>query len=136
MAARALSHLGLAGALLGVEHLALEVAQVDHVRVDDAQRAHARGGEVERGGRAQPARAQQQHLGLEQLRLTLLADLGEDEVAAVALLLGGGEHQRLLHRVGASLQRLKPPGHARPRACSPCRCSVRAASAERVPPAQ
>src|ERR1700722_15778671 len=54
--------LGNTDAVGGVDHLALQVGQVDDVIVDDAQRANAGGGEVERGGRAEAARSQQQHL--------------------------------------------------------------------------
>ena len=72
-----------------VDDLALEVGDVDHVVVDDAERPDAGGGEVERGRRAEAAGAEQQHLGVEQLLLALDADLGEQEVARVALALLG-----------------------------------------------
>ena len=72
-----------------VDDLALEVGQVDDVEVDDADRPHARRREVERGRRAEPARADQQHLGGQQLRLARGADLGDQQVAAVALALLG-----------------------------------------------
>ena len=74
--------LRLADAVGRVDDLALEVGDVDDVVVDDADRADARGGEVERGRRAEAAGAEQQHLGVEQLLLALGADLGEQEVAA------------------------------------------------------
>ena len=72
-----------------VDDLALEVRQVDDVVVDDADRADARGGEVQRGRRAEPAGAEQQDLRVEQLLLALGADLGHEHVAAVALALLG-----------------------------------------------
>ncbi len=50
-----------------VDDLALEVRRVDDVVVDDAEAADARGGEVERRGRAEAAGADQQHLRVEQL---------------------------------------------------------------------
>ena len=53
-------------------------------------RADAGGGQVERGRRAEPAGAEQQHLGVEQLQLALLADLGQQQVALVAVALLGG----------------------------------------------
>ena len=73
-----------------VDHLALQVGGVDHVVVDQADRADARGGEVERGRRAEPAGAEQQHLRVQQLDLAVDADLGEQGVARVALALLGG----------------------------------------------
>ena len=72
-----------------VDDLALEVRDVDHVVVDDAERADARRREVERGRRAEPAGAEQQHLRVEQLALAVLADLRQEEVARVALALVG-----------------------------------------------
>ena len=72
-----------------MQDLALQVAQVDDVVVDDADRADAGRREVEGRRRAEPAGADQQHLGVEQLRLPLLADLGQQEVAAVAVELLG-----------------------------------------------
>ena len=59
--------LGLADRRLGVQDLALQVAAVHHVGVHDADRAHAGRGQVEAGGGAEAARADQQHLRLEQL---------------------------------------------------------------------
>ena len=76
-----------------MEDLALQVRRVDDVHVDDAERADAGGGEVERGRRAEPAGAEQEHLRVEQLLLALLADLGEQQVAAVAVALLGRERR-------------------------------------------
>ena len=86
-----------------VDHLALQVGEVDIVVVDDAERADAGGREVERGRRAEPARAEQQHLRVEQLRLPRRADLGQQQVAAVALLLLDRELARELDLVAAVL---------------------------------
>jgi hypothetical protein len=75
----------------GVDHLALEVREVDDVVVDDAERADAGRGEVQRGRRAEAAGAEQQHARVEQLLLAALADLGDQDVARVALALLGAK---------------------------------------------
>src|SRR5205823_14249314 len=67
-----------------VDDLALEVRLVDDVRVDDPEPADARGREVERRRRPEPAGADQQDLRFEQLELPLLADLRDEQVPAVA----------------------------------------------------
>ncbi len=64
--------------------LALQVRLVDDVGVDDPERAHSGGCEVERRRRAEPARADEEHACVEQPLLPVLADLGDEEVAAVA----------------------------------------------------
>ena len=78
--------------ILGVEDLALQVAPVDGVEVDKPDRPDAGGRKVERSRTAEPTRSDEQHLGVEQLSLTLDPDLGNQQVAAVALLLLGREH--------------------------------------------
>ena len=103
--------LGHPDPLGGVDHLALEVGQVDLVVVDDAERPDARGGQVQRGRRAQPAGAQQQHLGVEQLLLALGPDLGQQQVAPVALALLGGQGARLLDLISAVLPQREAAGH-------------------------
>ena len=80
--------LAVADAVEVVEDLALQVRGVDLVHVDDADRADAGGGEVQRGGRAEAAGAEQQHLRVEQLGLALDADLGQQQVALVAVASG------------------------------------------------
>ena len=67
-----------------VDDLALEVRVVDDVRVDDPDRPYTRRSEVEGGGRAEAAGADQQHAGVEQALLALLADLWDQQVAPVA----------------------------------------------------
>ena len=122
-----------ADAVVGVGDLALEVGQVDHVVVHDPERAHAGGGEVEGGGRAEPAGAEQQDLGVEQLELALDADLGDEQVARVALALLGGQLPRDLDVVAAVLPQRDaarsstrrsrsraPPGGSWPRGPSGC----------------
>ena len=78
-----------------MDHLALEVGHVDHIVVDDPERADPGCGEVQRGRRAKAAGAEQQHLGVKQLLLALRADLGQQQVAGVALALLGGQRARL-----------------------------------------
>ena len=67
-----------------VEHLALQVAEIDGVEVDQAERADAGRRQIQRGGRAQPARADAEDLRVLELALPLDADLRHDEVPAVA----------------------------------------------------
>jgi hypothetical protein len=98
-------------ALVRVRHLALEVREVDDVVVDDAERSDSGGGQVERGRRAEPSGAEQQHLGVEQLQLPLEADLRHEQVARVALALLGVERARDLHVVAAVLPERDPAAH-------------------------
>jgi hypothetical protein len=95
-----------ADGLLAVQDLALQVRQVGLVVVDDAEGADASRGEVERGRRAEAASADAEHAGVEQLLLTLLAHLRQDDLARVAGLLLVAEHLAVLERVA----------HAAPRA--------------------
>ena len=74
-----------------VRDLALEVRLVDDVCIDDPDPADARGREVERGGGAEPARADEQDARVEQAQLALLADLGDQQVPAVARAAGRAE---------------------------------------------
>ena len=67
-----------------VDHLALQVRLVDLVVVDQAERADAGCGQVQGGRGAQAAGADQQHLGVEQLELSLDADLGQEGVPRIA----------------------------------------------------
>ncbi len=77
-----------------MDDLALEVGLVDDVRVDDPERADARGREVERGGRAETARADEEDARVEDALLAVLADLRDQQVAAVARALLRGEDAR------------------------------------------
>ena len=81
--ARALG-LGATDIALAVDDLTLQVALVHGVELDDAERADARGGEVEKGGAPEPSRPDAQHPGILQPLLAGHADVGDDEVAAVA----------------------------------------------------
>jgi len=51
------------------------------------ERADTGRGEIERGGRAEPTGAEQQHLRVEQLLLAVRPNLGDQQVARVALAL-------------------------------------------------
>src|SRR4029077_11271999 len=76
-------HLGLSERLRRMDDLSLQIRLVDDVGVDDADPAHSRRSEIERGGGAEAAGPDQQNLRVEQLQLALLADLGDQQVAAV-----------------------------------------------------
>ena len=94
-----------------MDDLALQVGQVDLVVVDDPQRPHARRSQIQRGRAAQAAGPEQQHLGVEQLLLALGADLGQQQVARVALALLGAQRARHLDVVAAVLPQREPAGH-------------------------
>ena len=67
-----------------VDHLALQIRLVDLVVVDQAERADSGRGQVEGGGGAQTAGADQQHLRVQHLELAFDADLRQERVARVA----------------------------------------------------
>ena len=91
--------------------LALEVGVVDDVGVDDAEGADPGRCEVERRRRAEPAGADQEHAGVEQLLLPLFADLGNQDVARVAGALLGAERARRLELEAVPLPVGEPAGH-------------------------
>ena len=103
--------LALADPVVRVEDLALEVREVDNVEVDDPDRADAGRREVERGRAAETAGADQQRLRLEEAGLAGRADFGDQQVAAVALLLLAAEDDRGLPRQPGRLPGLEPAGH-------------------------
>src|SRR5918999_3840382 len=74
-----------------MDDLALQVGLVDSVELDDAQGADSGRGEIEQGGTAQTAGANDQHPGVLQPLLSLHADVGNDEVPAVAAYLVDGQ---------------------------------------------
>src|SRR5690606_33927047 len=76
---------------LAVEDLPLEVRAVHDVRVDQSDPSHARGGEVERGGRSEPAGADAQDGGGSEAQLPRGPHAGDGKVARVALALFGGQ---------------------------------------------
>ncbi len=96
--------------LRAVEDLPLEIRRVDVVEIDQAERADARRREVQGGRGPKAAGADQEHAGATQGALAIDADLGKDEVAAVADVLVrrevagaafgkcGGRHVSLLPR--------------------------------------
>ena len=118
----------------GVDHLALEVGEIDVVVVDDPDRADAGGGEVQRRRRPEPTGAEQQHPGVEQLLLAL--DPRPRRAAGGA---SSARAARRSSRAGSS-RRSRGPSTAcsrrsssrRSRSRDP-RSSVRAAQAERLP---
>ena len=68
-----------------MQDLPLQVAALDHVVIDQAQVAHASGSQVERRRRTQAAGTGQQHARGFQPALPVHADLGQAQVARVAL---------------------------------------------------
>jgi hypothetical protein len=103
--------LGHADPVGRVDDLALEVRDVDDVVVDDAEGADAGRREVQRGRRPEPAGAEQEHAGVEELLLAGLADLGQQEVARVAGALLGRVRAGHLDRVAAVLPQRDAAGH-------------------------
>ena len=101
-----------------VQDLALEVRGVDHVHVDDADGAHPGRGQVQRGGRAEAARAEEQHPGVEQLELALLPHLGDEQVALVAVALLGGQGPGRLPGTALVLPAVEPAHERHHVACS------------------
>ena len=67
-----------------MDHLPLQVREIHDVEIHQADAADAGRGEVQAQRRAQPARADQQHLRALQLELPFHADFRHDQVAAVA----------------------------------------------------
>ena len=61
---------------LRVEHLALEIRQIDDVEVDQAKSADARRREIERGRRSEPAHADDESARRRQTLLAGDPDLG------------------------------------------------------------
>ena len=94
-----------------VDHLALQVGCIDDVVIDEADRPDPGGGEVEAGRGAEAARAEQQDLGVEQLELALEADLGNEQMARVALLLVLGQRPGRDHRQAAIAPQGDPPAN-------------------------
>jgi len=73
-----------ANGLGAVEDLALQVGEINLVGVGDGQAPEARSGEVQRRRAAEAARADDQDSRAPQPLLPLDADLGEQDMAAVA----------------------------------------------------
>jgi hypothetical protein len=66
-----------------VEHLPLEVGDVDDIEVDEADVPDASRGEIQPERRAEPPGADEQHAGGLELPLPAERDVGDDEVAAI-----------------------------------------------------
>ena len=103
--------LGDADPVRRMDHLALQVREIDLVVVDDADRADPGGGQVERGGRTEPPGPQQEYLGVQQLLLALGTHLGEEQVARVPLTLLGAQRPRNRDLVAAVLPQRVAAGH-------------------------
>src|SRR6266850_1772962 len=103
--------LRLSDALGAVQDLSLEVRRVDDVGVDDAQRADAGRREVVRGGRSETAGADEEHLAAQELVLSGLADLRDQQVTAVALCLLRREGLRCDRVHSRILPAVEPAGH-------------------------
>jgi len=71
-----------------VDDLPLQVGLVDHVELDDPERADPGRREVQQGGAAEAAGANTEHAGRLHALLAGHADVGDDQVAAVAAHLG------------------------------------------------
>ena len=96
-----------------VQDLALQVGAVDDVHIDDAERADTRRRQVQARRAAEAAGAEQQHLGIEQLHLTFLAHLGQQQMALVAVLLVGIEALGHLPLAALVLPLAEPARHRR-----------------------
>ena len=95
-----------------VEHLALQVGQVDLVKIDETDLPDPRGGKVQRRRGAETSGTHEQHLGQSEGLLAGHADLGEQEVAAVSPQLLAG--QRVRRRRGKHGERSAGRGTPRP----------------------
>ena len=65
--------------------LPLEIGVIDDVEINDPEPPYACRGQIKPQRRAQPARADHEHLGFGQLELPVHAHFGHDQMAAVAL---------------------------------------------------
>ena len=93
-----------------MDDLALQVGDVDDVEVDDADGAHAGRREVEHRRRAEAAGADEEHAGVQQPGLAVRADLRDEQVARVALLLlAWSGRPAVVHGRPSDFQAWKPP---------------------------
>ena len=76
--------LGLTDRRGAMNDLALQIAEIHRVMVTQGQLPDTAGGQIQRGGRTEPAEADDQHLRRKQALLPLDADLRQQDVAAVA----------------------------------------------------
>jgi hypothetical protein len=68
-----------------MQYLPLQIREVDDIAVYQADGADTRGSEIQSGGRAEPAGADEQNLCLAQLHLAFATDLAENNLAAIPL---------------------------------------------------
>ena len=76
--------LGLAHVAGAKRNLPLKIGEIHDVEINEAQLAHTRRREIQTERRTEPARADEQNLGVFQLELPLHADFGHDQMAAIA----------------------------------------------------
>jgi len=74
-----------------VDDLPVEIRQVDGVEVDQPDRADACGREIQERGRPESAGADAEHPRRLQPALAVLADLRQQEMAAIALTFARGQ---------------------------------------------
>src|SRR5438477_4255068 len=118
--------LGAADVGRRMEDLALEVGHVDTVEVDDAELADAGGRQIHRDRGAESAGADHQDRAIQELPLTLAADVRKDDVPRVPLHLLFRKHRRRrrLHAIESSSSVITPSWIQNERAIG----SVRSAS--------
>src|SRR5690606_11428593 len=80
-----------------VQHLALQIRDVDAIVVDDAERADAARREIQRRGRAEPAGTDDENARAFELLLPRDPDFAQHEMSAVAHALGFGQKGALGH---------------------------------------
>ncbi|MNR11790.1 hypothetical protein D3C85_1281080 [compost metagenome] len=112
--------LGTCGVGGGEDDLALQVRQGDRVVVDQAERPDPGGGQIEGGGRADAAQADDQDTGALQGLLARPADLGQHQLTSVAVDLlvgeanGRGGSRRLGHdTLSSAVRRSRQAGTGR-----------------------
>ena len=71
--------------LAGVQDLALQIAPINHIVVDQGQCPNSGRSEIQRSGRTQPTGTDNQDPALQQGVLSFQADLGQQQMAGVAL---------------------------------------------------
>ena len=94
-----------------MQDLTLEVGRVDLVHVDDAEGPHPRRGQVQGGRRAEAPRTEEKDLGVQQPLLAGLADLGQEEVAVIAVALLGRQRPGGAPVPALVLPAVEPAGH-------------------------
>ena len=75
--------LGFAERVEAVDHLALQVRQIDAIAVADGDASHATRREIEECRRAEAARADHERVGAEEALLRVLAEFVQQQVAAI-----------------------------------------------------